>query len=114
MKKHFLVTILCFFFSFSIVFSQEGLYYYGYKTKYPLKVDSVHAVIIPLSDKADENIKRLADNNQIADSTPIANRKEVLVTLNDRTLLNNETVVEGYVILPVYHVGTRSLCTSSN
>ncbi len=47
MKSKSLLLICTFIFAFSSVFSQADLYYWGYKTKYPLTADSLDAVLIP-------------------------------------------------------------------
>lgn len=110
MKKSSFIAVLYFIFSLSIVFGQDGLYYYGYQTKYPLTTDSIHAILIPiLSEEFDEGLRGLTSDTRITNVTPIANRREILVTLNDSALLNEQVPVNDYEILPVYYIGTRPL-----
>lgn len=80
-------------------FTQQQNYFYGYKTKYLIKTDSLHAVVLPKQNVTSPITLLKRVNYQKLDG--IHNRKEILVELPHTAALRTASTSD-YDILPVF------------
>ncbi|MCF6319712.1 MAG: hypothetical protein L3J83_10635 [Proteobacteria bacterium] len=108
MKSKSLLLICTFIFTFGSVFSQADLYYWGYKTKYPLTADSLDAVLIPKDKNSNISMRDLMKIADFEKSSSLSGRKELLLKVRNKSVLKNQISTE-FDLLPVFKYGDYPL-----
>ncbi len=93
----------CFIFFTHCILAQENRFYYGYKTKYVLTIDSTKAVMVPRDQFSNaKSLKSaLTTNPEVVSANTLGNRNEIYVRLKDKTSLKRLNSPD-YDLLPSF------------
>ena len=104
--KYIIIQIICILFISNplAIYAQSDLYFWGYKTKYPLTADSLQSVLIPKSVNKQLNFQSLNDMVESESVYALQNRKEVMLKLKNTSTLKNQKFND-FHLLPVFKSG---------